>query len=480
MDRRKIIFLLIWMASATNAQEDWTKKCNRCKCMWVSGKKTADCTNISLNKIPDDLSTAIREIDFSNNPLYTLRKEEFLNANLRDIHKLKFLNCSIESFHETTFRGLLLLIELDLSRNSITKLNKNSFRDNAKLRILALSYNKIKVIEDGLFFNMTYLQRLSLDHNQIETINEHTFVKLPALHHISLGDNRIKRITFNLKNNLPKLNSLNIEENPWICDCNLKEFRQSTIEHNLITTPTYCKEPPRLQGRMWTDEISFACSPEIIDPLPSTQIEAKSYNITLSCKVSGDPQPDVDWVINGRIIDRDPRQNKQKFVTFKRKTGQYTWNNLTITNVNHKDRGEYKCIAKNPGGEDERNVTLIVDLSSVGMGGSPIPLGSSMPWIIGVSVVLIIILLAILILICCFCKKNTHNLATKRREEHESSEEYISMQGQPEMKKGLITDVNPVTKPPRATVPTSISSGGTEVSELKKNLLETESVFGEL
>lgn len=103
-----------------------------------------------------------------------------------------------------------------------------------------------------------------------------------------------------------------------------------------------------------------------------------------------------------------------------------------------------------------------------------------MPWIIGVSVVLIIILLAILILICCFCKKNTHNLATKRREEHESSEEYISMQGQPEMKKGLITDVNPVTKPPRATVPTSISSGGTEVSELKKNLLETESVFGEL
>ena len=47
------------------------------------------------------------------------------------------------------------------------------------------------------------------------------------------------------------------------------------------------------------------------------------------------------------------------------------------------------------------------------------------------------------------------------------------------MEKALITDVNPVMKPPRVcSVPPSVNSGGTEVSEVKKNLLDSDSVFG--
>ncbi|ENN73764.1 hypothetical protein YQE_09633, partial [Dendroctonus ponderosae] len=40
-----------------------------------------------------------------------------------------------------------------------------------------------------------------------------------------------------------------------------------------------------------------------------------------------------------------------------------------------------------------------------------------------------------------------------------------------------MTDVNPICKPPRSSVPASVVSGGTEVSDAKRNLLDNESVF---
>lgn len=480
MDLTGVYIFLLWVAIAMT-DTDWSSDCKQCECKWVSGKRTAFCSNRTLNEIPKDLPNIIREIDFSHNPLYSLASSVIADANLRDIHKMKFQNCSIETVHATAFSSLGLLIELDLSKNKISVLHKDIFHDTIKLRILILSYNKISVLEDGLFYNLTYLQRVLLDHNNIETISPSTFQNLPVLNHINLGFNKIQRITFDLKESLSKLNSLNIEGNPWVCDCNLQVFHQSTLKSNLITNPTECESPPKMKGRMWLDSIVFACVPEIIDPKPSAQVEASYSNVTLSCKVRGEPIPDVDWVNNGHIIERDPRKNKQKYITSKNTTDGYTWNNLTITNVNYRDRGEYKCIAKNPGGEDEANITLIIPAGPLTGPGTPSPLGSSALWIIGLAVGLIVVLLVILILVCCFCKRNNHGLSAKRREHANSSEEYINMSsGQAEIKKGLITDVNPVTKPPRATVPPSVVSGGTEVSDVKRNLLDNESVFGKM
>nr|XP_015834875.1 PREDICTED: uncharacterized protein LOC664293 isoform X2 [Tribolium castaneum] len=478
MAHRLIVLMVLWsLASANN--DDWEKKCNKCKCVWSNGKRTADCTNRDFSEIPKDLSSEIREIDFSNNPLHYLGREVFVNAELRDIHKLRFVNCSISAMDDTAFKGLVLLIELDLSRNSIGLLTSKIFEENRKLRILSLSHNKVKRLDQGLFYNMTHLQRLSLDHNEIEYINDSAFFLLPALQHLNLAYNKLTVMSSDFLDNFPKIVSLNLESNPWICDCRLQEFRNQTKRANLITTQTQCAEPPLLKGRLWTDDnIVFACVPQIVEPLPSTHIEATTSNITLTCRVLGDPQPDVDWVSNGRIIDRDPRLNTQRFITSKRKVGDYTWNNLTITNVNYRDKGEYKCVAKNPGGSDEKNVSLIV--SSIGGigGGGPLAFGATLPLVIALSIGGVIALVVILILVCCCCRKSTHGMATKRRDLQDSSDECIRLHGQPDMEKALITDVNPVMKPPRiCSVPPSVNSGGTEVSEAKKNLLDSDSVF---
>lgn len=475
----KFILIFSYVAVIVADEEDWTKKCNRCSCIWANGKKTANCADVNFTTIPNDLSESIREIDFSSNPLHSLRKEEFQKANLSNAHKLKLQNCSLEIVDEKAFSHLALVIELDLSRNRIGKLHRDIFRDMVKLRVLILSENNIEVIEDGLFYNFTFLQQIYLDHNLLSTLSPITFHKLPSLIHINLAYNKIQTINFDLKNGLPKLNSLSVEGNPWVCDCHLEVFRKSAIQNTLITTKTLCQNPPMLQGRSFQESVVFACPPVILKPSGGPKIDADSENITLVCKVSGDPVPDVDWMNMGQIIERDPRKNKQKYFTSKDTLNGYTWNNLTITKISYRDRGEYRCIAKNPGGEDIKNVTVVVPLGG-SVGGIP-SVNYNLYVIIGSILLVLVVVLIFVLLLFCYCRRSSQGLGAKRREHADSSEEYINMSGGPgDIKKGLITDVNPISKPPRTTVPPSVVSGGTEVSDVDRKLLDNDSVFGKL
>ncbi|KAK9875816.1 hypothetical protein WA026_009602 [Henosepilachna vigintioctopunctata] len=458
---------------------DWTKNCNRCKCVWSGGKKTADCTNLNLTNIPTDLSNEIREIDFSHNPMYGLGVKAFVK--MKDVHKLKLQSCQLGSLDKTAFRELLLLIELDLSRNNLKEIDKDIFRDNKKLRILNLSFNKLNSLTSHLFHNLTQLQRIILNNNNISWMGESVFVNLPSLQHIDLGNNKLQRIVNDFTKDLRKFNSLNVEGNLWICDCKLEPFRNKTIKENWISTPTNCTEPPRLRGKSWSDPVVFACAPKISDPQSMTSIEASTANVTISCKAIGQPAPHVDWMTNGRIISKDPRQHIQKYVLSKSIDVDSAWNNLTIINVNSRDRGEYKCLAKNDGGVDEHNVTLIVSSGPISAGGGSImqPIEGLIPVIIGVIVTLIFLIVIILLLLCWCRKPLPRNGADRKGGDNESSSEYINLHGQPDMEKSLITDVNPVVKPPRFVMPSpmGLNSGGTEVSDVKRNLLDNDSVY---
>ncbi|KAL3267558.1 hypothetical protein HHI36_011678 [Cryptolaemus montrouzieri] len=476
-----VVLLTTSKCMADQEVDDWTRNCNMCKCVWSSGKKTADCTDLKMNSIPSDLSTQIREMDFSLNPIYELGVKVFTKNNIRDVHKLRLQNCNLESVDKTAFEGLCLLIELDLSRNNLRKIDKETFRDNLKLRVLNLSFNKLTRLDSGLFYNLTHLQRIMLNNNEISWMGQSVFEKLPSLQHIDLGNNKLKQIVTDFTKNLAKLNSLKIEGNPWICDCHLEQFRSKTLRENWVTTPTTCAEPPRLRGRPWAGSDVFACAPSILEPPSMTSIEVVSTNITLSCKVTGQPQPDVDWVTNGRIIARDPRTNVQRYLVAKNFEGNYTWNNLTIINVTYRDRGEYKCLAKNPGGSDEHNVTLIISSElHMSNGGNIIrPIEGFIPMIIGIIVALIFLIVFITLLLCRCRRQIPRNGNDRKGGDNESSSEYINLHGQPDMEKSLITDVNPVVKPPRFVMPTptSMTSGGTEVSDVKRNLLDNDSIY---
>lgn len=480
--QRLIVTLLLFAISVLADDSDFTSHCFKCRCMWSGGMKTADCKNAGITEIPKTLSPALRNIDFSNNPIYELKANEFLNANLRDVHKLQLQNCSIEVVNAKAFSSLGLVIELDLMENSIMVLDKNVFRDNVKLRILNLSHNKIKVLQEGLFHNMTYLQRIYMSHNAIEQITPKTFDNLPALQHIDLSHNKLKHMAEDFTEGLTRLNSLSIEGNPWYCDCRLETFKENMVRRFLITSPTLCEGPSYLKGKEWREpSVIFACAPNILYPPANSRMEIASANYTVVCKVKGEPKPDVEWYFNGRLVGKDPRHSSNKYVISRYKEGQYTYNNLTIVNVAYRDRGEYKCLAKNPGGEDETNVTLVINSDCEGCGSVPAS-GSmnTLPLLLGLVIAAVLLILIIVLILVCFCckKSNSRNYASKRHDLSQSSE-YIGLDGRPEMEKALITEVNPIVKPPRhQTVTSSVMTGATEVSDVNKTLLDGDSIFG--
>lgn len=480
--KRIPLLAVVLLALSCSAEEDWAT-CSPCRCSWVSGRKNADCKwtpSTTLNSIPMNLSSEIRSVDFSDQPLYELQKNAFASVNLGDLQKIKLVNCRLSVIDKAAFSHMQLLIELDMSKNDVSKFDAETFKDNKRLRVLRLNDNKLERLEDGLFSNLTYLQSVELNNNRIAYIGKYVFFNTPKLLNIMLNSNLLKYMDASIIQNLEKLSSLSLHNNSWVCDCHLKTFRDLTVEHNnWFTLPTECAYPERLKGRSWSELSSedFACRPRIIDPPNSSKsIEAEFGNVTLSCKVKGNPRPDVNWVFKNAIIDSNPRRpGGHRYSQTSSIIGDDTyWFNLTIVNVNYQDGGEYKCAAKNPGGIQERNITLKV--TYLPSPASGIALADTWTLVLFIILGLVILALLLTVLLWC-CLRKSRNGRHHAKGNAMSPNGDISLEGTcTEMEKSLICAVNPVEKPPRQ-YPPSVASGVTEVSEVQKTLLDNDSIF---
>ena len=92
-----------------------------------------------------------------------------------------------------------------------------------------------------------------------------------------------------------------------------------------------------------------------VAPQITTQPHAGSVtegdNVTLSCNASGNPVPTISWTRDGSLVSSGDQR-----ISFEAGNRQ-----LTITNVNRADSGEYLCVADNSEGNDTSNaITLDV------------------------------------------------------------------------------------------------------------------------
>ena len=75
-----LLWLLVMAAevAATTAQV--------CNVRWTKGYKEADCSNLGLSRIPDDLGDkGIKVLKMDGNPLVTLESDAFVKAGLVDV-----------------------------------------------------------------------------------------------------------------------------------------------------------------------------------------------------------------------------------------------------------------------------------------------------------------------------------------------------------------------------------------------------------
>jgi hypothetical protein len=482
------IFLNIF--SMSHADVDWQGACieYKCQCQWKSGKKSADCKNTSLSIVPTKLSSEIQVLDLSNNAISELRRDEFAEASLQNLHKLFLKSCTLIEVNRDAFKGLEILIELDLSNNNIKVLLPETFKTLVKLRTVILNSNEIEKLDDKLFDSLQYLTKIELKDNHIRKINFFTFYQVPVLQQIYLDNNKLQLLRRETFQKLDKLTSLSLTMNPWNCTCELKQFRDFTIDRNLYTQPTDCKQPLQLQGKFWSDIPSddFACRPKILSPRSGTAFIATSENATLSCRVRASPTPDVDWIYNKRSLNSyDQRISiKNSIELNKRDLMEIFTSDLIITGLKQSDKGSYTCIAKNRGGIDEADISF--DISQDVFHGGAIMNNSSNILLITacIAVGLFLILFLIFCILCCYCKKlRNYNKNSSTSENGlvisklEKSQNDSILEGGSvilEMQKSLLTEVNPVEKPPRCRTDVDANDklDFDDSLDVKKTLLE--------
>uniref|UniRef100_A0A0A9WHB9 Leucine-rich repeat-containing protein 4 n=1 Tax=Lygus hesperus TaxID=30085 RepID=A0A0A9WHB9_LYGHE len=366
-----------------------------CACKWKGGKQTVECTDRGLIMIPDGIDSATQVLDLSGNNLQILGREVFVRTGLLNVQRLYLRSSHLGQIDDKALTGLTNLVELALSNNLLTSVPSGIFKDVPFLRDLILAKNPIQKIESHAFQPLPGLVKLDLSNCALQTISPKAFEGVELLEALKLNGNKLRELRPRTVDTISRLNGVELHDNPWYCDCHLREAKLWLMNKVPYTiTPMCSGGPERIIHRTFSelDLEDFACKPTI--RLDNRHIETGTGdNITLFCRVESTPEASVSWFGNNRILINNSIINSYQRVYIV-ETGTFEKRStLTITNAQETDSGEFYCIAENRAGNAEANFTLHVSYRMAGMAS----LGSTQ--IVGLSAALVILILFILMII---------------------------------------------------------------------------------
>ncbi|XP_037276960.2 leucine-rich repeat, immunoglobulin-like domain and transmembrane domain-containing protein 3 [Rhipicephalus microplus] len=359
-----------------------------CSCKWSGGKRTAECAGLS-GSVPQHLPGDTQVLNLTGNMLKTLPGGHFQQARLVHLQRIYLSRCGIVLMADDAFRGLNNLVELDLSHNFLTAVPKLA-PYCPLLRRLQLSANPIQRLGDHSFRGLHSLVSLELSQCQLAWLETSVFADLHSLEVLRLDGNRLRSLPPDGLT-LPPLHSLDLSDNPWHCDCNLRNLRQWMHQRNVpLSVPPRCEGPPRVARRLWSqlEPDDFACTPRVAaSELRVGAVEGE--NATLQCDINSLPAANVRWLWRSRVIVNLSLISfgRQMYLLRASQNGRrQQTSTLTIINVMLKDSGRYVCAAGNRAGNQTANVTLIVRPRSTDLAAL------SAPEIVGIVLGLLLLL----------------------------------------------------------------------------------------
>ncbi|XP_047738049.1 peroxidasin [Hyalella azteca] len=250
----------------------------------------------------------------------------------------------IRSIPPGSFRQLARLNTLLLNNNHITRLQSGAFDGLQRLRYLYLYKNRIRHIDRDVFHNLEELEQLYLHFNDITSFDAETFSSLPSLQRLFLHNNRLQRVPSGAFRNLQSLRRLRLDSNALVCDCQLLWLAQMVKEKQDRTlVAATCEAPNDLHGKSLSSitDTDFHCigMPHIMEGPQDIEVSFGG-TAAFTCKVDGDPVPEVVWLHNNEVIgEARPRYSVLNDGT------------LMIKNAQGGDAGFYECRAINEMGE---------------------------------------------------------------------------------------------------------------------------------
>ncbi|CAH1732635.1 relaxin receptor 2-like [Aphis gossypii] len=219
-----------------NSELESTRPCalsnypTKCDCLnetWLR------CNNISLTKVPRNISSNLTQISMINNNIvlsndsfdeyYSLKMinlqynklsvlPPFVFEHQTKLTFLLLLNNDLSVLETNAFYGLNSVKTLYLDNNYLKFLNLNSWKHMTNVKWIDLSHNLL-TFNNECFPPLVNLIMLFLQWNRIETINEFLFANMPNLTVLNLSNNIITVIHKNAFKNLLNLSDLNISYN---------------------------------------------------------------------------------------------------------------------------------------------------------------------------------------------------------------------------------------------------------------------------
>jgi Leucine-rich repeat (LRR) protein len=156
--------------------------------------------------------SSIEKLDFSGNKL-NLSDDTFAKWNILNLHSFNLSGNNIGNITKFAFVGFVELMDLDLSRNSLSSIDSKAFENTLNMRVLRLANNRLTEIHPSTFSSFSQLRHLDLSNNSISTIDGVTFFGCADLEWLSLANNRLTALHSPIFQNQSNLSYLDVSGN---------------------------------------------------------------------------------------------------------------------------------------------------------------------------------------------------------------------------------------------------------------------------
>ncbi|KAL1462581.1 hypothetical protein WDU94_014407 [Cyamophila willieti] len=430
------VFLLFLLASPTQGSCPLG-----CSCKWKAGKRTVECIDRNFYTIPEGIDLDTQVLDLSSNNINVLQKEIFLLMGITNIQKLYLRKCKLEFVDDRSFRGVTNMDELDLSDNALTTVPSLIYIPY--LKSINLAHNPIHQISSYSFQATPGIRYIDLSNCQIHTIYSEAFYGIDKVDTLKLNGNKLVSLKPRTVDKLSYIRNLDIYDNPWQCDCKLREVKLFIDKYNIqFSFDPICISGPKKNVGQTFLELSlndFACVPEVElvqnnEPVTNNVMVYPGSNITLECRVQSVTPCKISWSINHKIYDH-VNWNSNK-INIKEETVLSKDNNYlsvfsggvdlaaasspigaenifdqksTLTVLNSQlqtDDGSYMCIVENNAGRTEKLIHVL--FSEAGFAAGSFQLRSLI-----IALIIIVLMIAFGILVIKLVNRNISNSIVK-------------------------------------------------------------------